>query len=97
VGFYFRSTIGSTSAAYEPVDDVTKQVFSDHFIQIYSDAAETAILEFDGARGRSVFDQTLFDDLRQSISAQIGEDRTEELIKGPTEPIQQQSAAGGSS
>lgn len=27
VGFYFRSTIGSTSAAYEPVDVVTKQVF----------------------------------------------------------------------
>jgi len=50
VGFYFLSSKGSTSAAYELIDDTTKQVFGDHFIGIYSEAVTSTLVEFDGAR-----------------------------------------------
>jgi hypothetical protein len=94
VGFYFRSTIGSTSAAYEPVDDVTKRVFGDHFVQIYGDAVESALLEFDGARGRAVFDVDLFDALSRSIRSQLGDEKTDELLKGPVESKVRLAATG---
>ncbi len=59
VGFCFLSSKGSTSAAYELIDDTTKQVFGDHFIGIYSEAATSTLVEFDGARGRPTFNAKL--------------------------------------
>src|SRR5262249_24088383 len=45
VGFYFLSTKGSSSAAYEIIDEQTKQVFGDHFIHIMYEAATTTLVE----------------------------------------------------
>ena len=69
VGFYFDSAKGSTSAAYELVDDETKEAFEDHFKKISSDAATNTIVEFDGARGRPTFNAALVEELEKSIEA----------------------------
>ena len=69
VGFYFDSAKGSTSAAYELVDDETKEAFEDHFKKIGSDAATNTIVEFDGARGRPKFNAPLVEELEKSIEA----------------------------
>lgn len=63
VGFYFSSGIGSSSAAYEAIDEDTKRQFGAHFERLLSDASRSTLLEYDGARGRSDFNQKLFDDL----------------------------------
>ncbi len=63
VGFYFSSAIGSSSAAYEAIDEDTKRQFGAHFERLLSDAAKNTLLEYDGARGRSDFNQKLFEDL----------------------------------
>jgi hypothetical protein len=80
VGFYFLSSKGSSSAAYEVVDDVTKQVFSDHFGRIFSEAVESTLVEYDGARGRPIFNETLFTTLLDSIGTHLGKDQAEELV-----------------
>jgi hypothetical protein len=80
VGFYFHSSKGFTSAAYELVDDTTKQVFGDHFIGIYSEAVTTNIVEFDGARGRPTFNHKLFDELNAFLQHKLGPEKTDELL-----------------
>lgn len=80
VGFYFLSTKGSSSAAYELVDDTTKQVFGDHFVRILSEAADSTLVEFDGARGRPRFNSELFALLKDSIAQRLTQDKTDELL-----------------
>jgi hypothetical protein len=69
VGFYFDSAKGSTSAAYELVDGVTKQTFEEHFVRIRSEAASNTIVEFEGARGRPTYKADLVAELRKAIQA----------------------------
>lgn len=80
VGFYFLSSKGSSSAAYEVIDEETRQVFGDHFVRIFSEAAHNTLVEFDGARGRPRFDQVLFDQLHDCLSQHLGADQTNQLI-----------------
>lgn len=80
VGFYFLSSKGSTSAAYELVDEVTKKVFDSHFTQIYSEAVDTYVVEFDGARGRPSFNTALFNELHAHLAAKLGKEKTDELL-----------------
>jgi hypothetical protein len=80
VGFYFLSAKGSTSAAYEVVDEITKQVFDAHFVRIYSDASASSILEFEGARGRPSFNIDLFQNLLTHLSEKLGQERADEAL-----------------
>ena len=69
VGFYFDSAKGSTSAAYELVDDETRNTFEEHFRRIRSEAAKNTIVEFEGARGRPTYKVDLVDELQRAIEA----------------------------
>jgi hypothetical protein len=73
VGFYFHSSRGYTSAAYELIDDETKEAFEGHFIGIRGEAAKSAIVEFDGARGKPNVSLRLVEDLLKSINAALNE------------------------
>lgn len=64
VGFYFSTSIGSSSAAYELVDDDTKRTFGEHFERILSNARNNSLIEFDGARSeRCYFNHELYSEL----------------------------------
>jgi hypothetical protein len=82
VGFYFQSLLGSSSAAYELVDDTTRRTFSEHFVRIHADAASSTMVEFDGAAGRPLFNNELFNELRKQLSAKLGPSRVDELLAG---------------
>jgi hypothetical protein len=84
VGFYFLSDKGYASAAYELVDEQTKQVFGTHFVRIMSDAASSTLVEFDGAREKPSFDKKLFDNLCDCLylPENLGKDKTDELLRG---------------
>ncbi len=82
VGFYFMSSKGYASAAYEVADDNTKELFSDHFVRIHSEAANETLVQFDGARGRSQFNIELFEKLRVFLKKKLGNDRANELLLG---------------
>jgi hypothetical protein len=73
VGFYFDSSRGSTSAAYELIDVETKETFQGHFIRIRREAATSAIVEFDGARGKPNFRKRLVEELLKSIEVSLNE------------------------
>ena len=72
IGFYFSSGIGSSSAAYEIVDDETRRLFGAHFEQMLSDARENSILEFTGARGDHYFNEPLFNELVGACEKRLG-------------------------
>jgi len=82
VGFYFQSLLGSSSAAYEVVDDATKRTFSEHFVRIHADAAPTIMVEFDGAAGRPLFNDDLYNQLKDYLSDKLGPTRVDELLAG---------------
>ncbi|MCC6698753.1 MAG: hypothetical protein IT365_24225 [Candidatus Hydrogenedentes bacterium] len=71
VGFYFDSAKGSSSAAYELVDEETQQTFEEHFVRILSKAASNTIVEFDGARGRPTCNLELIEQLETSINTAV--------------------------
>ena len=84
VGFYFLSSKGSSSAAYELVDNETKQVFGDNFVRIMSDPTSNTIVKFDGARGRLNFNQSLFTELRQVLAKNLTLEKANQLIDKTT-------------
>jgi hypothetical protein len=75
VGFYFSSSIGSSSAAYDLVDEETKQLFGAHFDRILSEAGPNSLLEFDGARGRYAFNETLWTELTKACKDVLAKDQ----------------------
>lgn len=80
VGFYFFSDKGSSSAAYEIVDDQTKRVFEAHFDRILGEANHSTLVDFDGARRRPRFNERLFSDLKDHLSKQLGTDQAAQLM-----------------
>ncbi len=69
VGFYFDSFRGSTSAAYELIDDETKKVFEEHFIRIWGEAGRNTVVAFNSARGKPNINRRLVEELQNSIDA----------------------------
>jgi hypothetical protein len=80
IGFYFLSSKGYSSAAYDVADEDTKQAFAGHFVRILSEATGSTLVEFDGARGRATFDTNLFGTLRTALVSHLGEDTTDRLL-----------------
>jgi hypothetical protein len=81
VGFYFLSSIGSSSAAYEIADEHTKKVFQGHFDRILSEASDGLLVEYSGAQGRATFNKPLFDELHGLLGSKLGKDTTDELMR----------------
>lgn len=98
VGFYFLTMEGSSSAAYEVVDENTKKVFEDHFLRIRADATKGTLVDFEGARGTHEFSSELFEDRRRFLEGKLGEKKVSELLHGVPNPsganAQVESAAG---
>jgi hypothetical protein len=82
VGFYFLTMEGSSSAAYEVVDEKTKKAFDDHFMKIRADATRKTLVEFDGARGVYNFDDVLFRDLQTFLETTLDAKKVNELLGG---------------
>jgi hypothetical protein len=81
VGFYFSSTLGYQSAAYEIVDPQTKEFFQDHFRSILSRAF---LLRINPHSGRPELNEQLIAQLRSPIVSAVGEMKTEKLMNGQT-------------
>jgi hypothetical protein len=82
VGFYFSSTLGHQSAAYEIVDPATKEFFADHFRSIFSRASENYILRINPHSGRAELNESLISEFRATIVKAIGESSAEHFIDG---------------
>lgn len=84
IGFYFLTMEGSSSAAYEVVDDKTKKVFEDHFLKIRAAATKGALVDFEGSRGFQEFNIDLFNSLRNFLEGELGQSEVAELLNGPS-------------
>jgi hypothetical protein len=98
VGFYFLSIEGSSSPAYEVVDDKTKKTLEQHFGKIRAESKANILIDFDGARGGFVFNEKLFGDLRLFLKTKLDPNRIDELLNGRTliHPPSKKGPAGSS-
>jgi hypothetical protein len=81
LGFYFPSMgLGSSSPAYEIIDDKTRQVFSGHFEHILAQAVSGSLVGFSGARGEPNFYEDLFDELCKYLQQKLGKEKTDKLL-----------------
>lgn len=88
VGFYFLTAEGSSSAAYEVIDEKTKRVFEDHFLRIRADATEGTLVDFQGAKGIYDFNADLFNHLRSFLETKLSHSKVTELLGGvPSPPV----------
>jgi hypothetical protein len=83
IGFYFQSVEGSSSAAYEVIDETTKRVFDQHFLKIRSKPSARVLVEFDSTRGGDAlfFDDKLFDELCCFLKTKLPM-RVDQLLSG---------------
>jgi hypothetical protein len=81
VGFYFLSSLGSASAAFQVIDDDTKRFFGDHFASIFDRASKDGcVIEITPNRGTPAFNSALYDKLRDVLVAELGNDRCVALM-----------------
>jgi hypothetical protein len=81
VGFYFSSAVGHQSAAYEVIDQRTKDFFADHFLSIFSRAStSTRLIRVIHHSGIPEWNDSLFAKLREPIVQELGEAETEKLM-----------------
>lgn len=80
-GFYFSTTLGHQSSAYEIIDEKNKKLFSGHFTSIHDRAEKTYILELPiHHRTTPKFNYRLFQEIFESISGTLGEEKTRQLM-----------------
>jgi hypothetical protein len=82
LGFYFSSSLGYQSAAYEIVDSQTKEFFAEHFRSILSRASDTYVLRINPHSGHPELNESLIADLRVHIAKQVGDAPTTRLMNG---------------
>jgi hypothetical protein len=93
IGFYFLTMEGSSSAAYEVIDEQTKKVFEDHFLKIRADSIPGTLVEFSGSQASYDFNVKLFDDLRNFLETQLDQARVSELLSGTSNVSAKATAA----
>jgi hypothetical protein len=80
LGFYFSKILGHQSAAYEVIDQTTKDFFAEHFTVILSRAMVSSwVLQLDPS-GDPDFNTALFNELKQVIEDEIGKEKAEKLM-----------------
>lgn len=94
VGFYFLSGIGSSSAAYEIVDEATKLAFGGHFDKILSEASRNTLVEFDRAHGTPKFNSALFQDLQTFLQTKLSPSTVAELLESNAGDFAQAQSTG---
>lgn len=82
IGFYFTSTLGHQSAAYEVVDLQTKEFFAEHFRSVFGRASSTFVLRINPHSGEVELNRTLLAELRSAMVAAIGERATDQHMTG---------------
>lgn len=78
VGFYFSTALGHTSAAYEAVDQQTKNFFEGHFLSIRSRGS--ILLQIPEHRNKPDLNLVLLSQIKESLVKHLGEERTRQLI-----------------
>ena len=68
VGFYFSTSLGYKSSAYEILDFKNKEFFQSHFTSIYDKSKRNIICELNPQSGKPKFNQQLFNELNQEIN-----------------------------
>jgi hypothetical protein len=88
VGFYFSSTLGHSSAAYEVVDLQTRQFFAEHFRSIFSRASDKYVVRTNPHvwGGNPEFNLPLIAELRKPIVEAIGEAEANRLMSDRVSP-----------
>ena len=80
IGFYFSSTLGHASAAYDVVDRQTKEFFGEHFLSIFGRASNEYVLRTHPHSRTPELNENLFNELHYAIVAELGEQKTAEYI-----------------
>jgi hypothetical protein len=82
VGFYFATAIGSSSSAFEILDDETQDRFEAHFNSICEKAASNALLEVSVQKGIPLFNEPLYNDLHSTLIQKLGKEAASQMIIG---------------
>lgn len=80
VGFYFVTALGSASAAFEVSEPQTRGFFEGHFTSIFGRAIDRIILVKSATRHSADFNTVLFEELCEKIAAELGQQRTNQLL-----------------
>jgi hypothetical protein len=80
VGFYFSTSLGYRSAAFEAHDPEAQSFFENHFIHIFSRYEDQFIVKLPTFRGAPIFNENLFEELRTFLSQRLGEERVKQLL-----------------
>ncbi len=86
VGFYFATSIGSTSAAFETIDDETGKFFQGHFDTVCFRSKNSRLLEIAPQTMAARFNSNLYEILCSSLVKDLGKRRAEGLIAGAIDP-----------
>jgi hypothetical protein len=72
VGFYFSTTKGYQSAAFQVIGQENQEFFRGHFISIYNKSLGNNVLELNPHGGTPVMNDKLFHELMNAIEEKIG-------------------------
>ncbi len=86
VGFYFAKAIGSTSAAFEVIDNDTCEFFRNHFETIFYRSNNTSLLDITPHAPTATFNGRFYKVLYKSLVQDLGKKRTDGLIAGIIDP-----------
>lgn len=75
IGFYFASSLGHSSPAYEVIDARTKEYFGAHFLTLFAAPATSTVLRIDPHRRVSELEADLLGELRKAIAERRGHAR----------------------
>ena len=81
VGFYFNTTLGQDSAAFEVIDPETQKFFSDHFAKVFSHGSR--LLELLPHRAGCMYDEQIVQSMTCYLEQKLGQELVAELIGEP--------------
>jgi hypothetical protein len=74
VGFYFTTSLGSASSAFEVKDPGTQEMFSGHFTAIFAHSSDRILLEVSDRSSNARFNDALFVTLRDVLEKKLGQE-----------------------
>ncbi len=82
VGFYFSSALGYASAAYEVIDQQTKNFFEGHFLSMYDRASKMTLLSVPPQQTKTNLNRRLLNQLKEALSNALGEEQIKQTFGG---------------
>lgn len=80
VGFYFTTSKGYESSAFEVTDAASRKLFEDHFLSIFDKADRHTLLEVGPHRNIPQFNDTLYGDLHKHLAEKLGQDTLDKCL-----------------